>query len=130
MLPTLHTGDLLLIEKRAYRHTNPERGDIVVVQYGRELIVKRIIGLPGEDVEVRTGTVYINQAPLAEKDVIQAGPLQIGGGRLLSGKFAVLGDNRALLSPVHAIVSRPQLIGKVTYRIPFPTALNLAALLP
>src|SRR4051812_42732836 len=59
MLPTFGTGDLLLIDKRAYQRRPIERGDIVVAQHNREFIIKRVIGLPGESVELRSGVLYI-----------------------------------------------------------------------
>src|SRR5690242_10674039 len=46
MLPTLEPGELLLVSRRAYQHTEPQRGDIVMARYGADFILKRIVGLP------------------------------------------------------------------------------------
>jgi signal peptidase I len=111
MLPTLCSGDLLIIDKTAYRQTEPKRGDIVVARYHDEFIVKRIVALPGEEVEVRNGRVYVNDTPLAEIGQVIDGDLDISPGRLLPGKFAVLGDNRAV--SLHAIIPKAQIVGRV-----------------
>jgi signal peptidase I len=122
MLPTFHTGDLLLVNKRAFDHADPQRGDIVLAKYHRQYVVKRIVGLPGEEVEVKRGTLYINGAPLAEYYRSQPGYCDIAGGRLLNGKFATLGDNRALPPGVgiHPIVTKDQIVGKVVFSISPP----------
>jgi signal peptidase I len=76
MLPTLQSGDLLVIDKTAYRHSEPERGDIVVARYRDEFIVKRIIALPGEKVEMIKGRVYVNDTPLVENGQVIGGELR------------------------------------------------------
>jgi len=62
MEPTLHQEERLLVEKLSYRFHAPQRGDIVVLKVAQEPIplVKRVIGLPGETVEIRQGKVYVN----------------------------------------------------------------------
>ncbi|MBI5167059.1 MAG: signal peptidase I [candidate division NC10 bacterium] len=69
MLPTLQVGDHILVNKFIYKFTRPERGEIVVFKFpqdeGRDFI-KRVIGLPGETVEVRQKRVYINGRLLEE----------------------------------------------------------------
>jgi signal peptidase I len=115
MRPTLAPGNLLLVDKWAYKKSDPHRGDIVVVRYAKELIVKRIVGLAGEEVEVKHGILYINGAPCPETYITGPGSLGIAKGRLLEERFASLGDNRAV-SPalaIHPIVSKSDIIGKV-----------------
>jgi len=115
MLPTLESGDLLLVDKRAYDHVEPSRGDIVVVRYLAGFVVKRIVGLPGEEVEVRQGRVYVNGGPIKENHRIDPGHLHIEQGSLLDGDFATLGDNRAIVPAlaVHPIVTKADILGKV-----------------
>src|ERR1041385_7267973 len=60
MAPTLAAGDVLLVDKRAYDRAEPSRGDIVLVHSSKGFVVKRVVGLPGEEVEVRHGSLYIN----------------------------------------------------------------------
>lgn len=119
MLPGLRSGDLVLVDKLAYRAKDPERGDIVVAREGDGLIVKRIVGLPGEEVELRLGELFVNQRPLAEDYAVEPGWLSLGKGRLLEDKYALLGDNRAVSSSVlvHAIVSKDQILGKVIHSV-------------
>ena len=69
MEPNLHTDQRLVVEKLSYRFHGPQRFDVVVLKLpcqGDELLIKRVIGLPGETVEVRGGKVYINGEPLEE----------------------------------------------------------------
>ena len=119
MQPAFRTGDLLLVYKRAYCRTEPHRADIVVARYRNDLIVKRVVGLPGEEVEVQRGSLLINGIPNIEGHGIEPGYLTIEKGKLFDGKFALLGDNRALPLPItiHAVVSKDDIIGKVVFSI-------------
>jgi signal peptidase I len=115
MRPTFRTGDLLLVDKWAYRRAVPRRGDIVTACYHRDLVVKRVIGLPGEEVEIRLGALYVDGAWMAEPYHPSEGMLSIDPGRLFAGRFATLGDNRSqpLAVSVHPILSRQDLVGRV-----------------
>jgi len=115
MLPTLRPGDLLLVDRWAYRDSEPRRGDVVVARYGGGLIVKRVVGLPGEDLELKMGRLYINGIPYAEQHRVQEGSLDVGKGKLLDGDFATLGDNRSVspVSAIHPILSQPEILGRV-----------------
>ena len=74
MLPTLEVDDRLIVEKLAYRFSTPKRGDVVVFEPTQELMdrnfsdamIKRVIGLPGERVQLKDGRVLINGQPLRE----------------------------------------------------------------
>jgi signal peptidase I len=115
MLPNLRSGALLVVDKRAYQHDRPKRGDVVVAQYSGGLVVKRIVGLPGEAVEVRQGLLYIDGTPRAESYDVRGSLLNVAGGTLGESEYATLGDNRGVPSSisVHPIVSRRDLVGKV-----------------
>jgi signal peptidase I len=115
MAPTLKSGDLLIVDRRAYHHAEPVRGDIVVMRYSNGLAVKRIVGLPSEEVEVRRGNLYINSRPVNENHRVEPGDLDVEKGHLLRGDFATLGDNRAIpaVLAVHPIVTKTDLLGKV-----------------
>ncbi len=76
MLPTLQINDRLIIDKLGYKFGDPKRGDIVVFNPTEALsttykdaFIKRIVGLPGEKLEVKNGRVYVNGRPLEEKYV-------------------------------------------------------------
>ncbi len=115
MLPTLKPGDVLLVDKRAYKRIEPHRGDVIVAKYSGELIVKRVVGLPGEEVEVRNGRLYINNRLMQEGYQVGQGTLYVEKGNLLEGDFATLGDNRAVspASAIHPIVTKADILGKV-----------------
>jgi signal peptidase I len=67
MLPNLHEGEYVIVDKVSYSFRQPSRGDIVVLkQIGNPDLIKRIIGLPGETVRVSEGKLYLNDQPLDE----------------------------------------------------------------
>ena len=115
MLPTLKPGDVLLIDKRAYKQFEPGRGDIVVARCSAGVVVKRVVGLPGEEVGVQKGRLYINGGLINEEHRIEPGGLDVGTGKLLAGDFATLGDNRAVAAAlaIHPIVTKADMLGKV-----------------
>jgi len=98
MEPNLHSEQRLVVEKLSYRLHGPQRFDIVVLKLpsqGEELLIKRVIGLPGETVEIRDGQVYVDGNLLAEPFTDQS----THPGR--NSKFTVpplhiyvMGDNR------------------------------------
>lgn len=119
MLPTYRSGDLIVVDTWAYRSGGPVRGDVVVARHHDGWVVKRVVGLPGESVEVREGRVEVQGVRLdVEPDVEPdgtPGPLNIGAARLLEQRFAILGDNRGgdPATFIHAVVGPDQLLGKV-----------------
>lgn len=94
MAPSLSKGDAVLCDRLAkYIHT-PERGDIILFETQDGVFIKRIVGMPGETVEIVDGYVFINSIPLDESAYVDvyAGdmdPLVVPGGAVF-----VLGDNR------------------------------------
>lgn len=96
MVPTLQNGERLFLNRLIYRLHPPQRGDVVVVPLPDEgiSIVKRVIGLPGETVEIKDGSVWIDGDRLGEdylagQTLGSYGPVQVP-----DGKVFVLGDNR------------------------------------
>ncbi len=116
MEPNLHEGQYLIINKIVYQLHPPRRGDIIVFHHpqnsGRDLI-KRVIGLPGETVDIRQGQVYINDALLEEPYVAHQGRYS-GHYQLGSDEFFVLGDNRPNSDDSHnwGVLKRDQIVGK------------------
>ena len=103
METTLQEGDKIVINKLAYRFSKPKRFDVIVFkQSGKEhsyYNIKRIIGLPGETVQIEDGVVYINDEPIKEKsavDVIKNPGLSVEPIILEDKEYFVLGDNRNL----------------------------------
>ncbi len=101
MQPTLHEGEFILVNKLAYRLGDYQRGDIIVFHHDpTEDYIKRVIGLPGDTVEVRDGHVYINNQMLDET-YIAAPPRYSGTWKVPDGQLFVLGDNRNQSSDSH-----------------------------
>jgi signal peptidase I len=96
MVPTLHDGERLFLNRIVYRLHPPKRGDVVVIPLPDEgiSIVKRIIGLPGDAVEIKNGSVWIDGTQLVEPYL--AGPTlgNFGPVQVPEGRVFVLGDNR------------------------------------
>lgn len=127
METTLSTGDQLIVDKISYRFRDPKRYDIVVFPYRYEenrYYIKRLIGLPGETVQIVDGMVYINGSPLNEhygNEVIEdpgsaAEPITLG-----DDEYFVLGDNRNNSQDSRAsnvgLIHRDELLGRAWVRI-------------
>ncbi len=117
MEPTLHSEQRLVVEKLSYRFHGPRRGDIVVLkspQHSSELLIKRVIGLPGETVEIRQGRVYINGWGLDEPYLERPAGGNWGPVTVPPLHVFVLGDNRGFsndsrafgMVPIENIVGR------------------------
>lgn len=103
MLPTLQDGEFVLVNKIAYRVGAPARGDIIVFRSKTVAdldLVKRVIGLPGDTLEVRNGKVMLNGQVLSEV-YINAAPNYSGTWKVPDGYLFVLGDNRNDSSDSH-----------------------------
>jgi signal peptidase I len=116
MEPTLHDGQYLIITKIAYWFHPPERGDIIVFHPPNNLgedYIKRIVGLPGERVEVSDGRVWIDGVALDEPYVSSA-PGYSGSWALGADEYLVLGDNRNDSSDSHSWgpIRRESVVGK------------------
>ncbi len=97
MEPTLHTAQRVVVEKVTYRLLHgPRHGDIVVIDLpdGSEMLIKRVVGLPGETVEVRGGYAYVDGERLEEPWIVRPGGRDYGPETIPPLKVFVLGDNR------------------------------------
>lgn len=116
MNPTLQDGEYVLVSKVTYRLGQPQHGDIIVFKYPGQPpqdLIKRIIGLPGDSVQVNGSNVYVNGQPLAEP-YIAAAPMYQGQWQVPEGFLFVLGDNRNDSSDSHSwgLLPRENVIGK------------------
>lgn len=105
MEPNFHDGQFLLINKLAYKLGDLERGDVIVFRYPRDPsrdFIKRVIGLPGETVEVINGQVYINGQLLDDDYHTNEAGYNSGAVTLSPGEVFVLGDNRPNSSDSHS----------------------------
>lgn len=127
MIPNFQSGDYLIVDEISYKFSAPKRGDVIVFKYPKDTtqkFIKRVIGLPGETVEVKDGKVTIskdgNLQILDEKylpnpdDTI--GTVTIA---LAQDEYFVLGDNREFSydSRVWGSVPAKNIIGKVFLRV-------------
>lgn len=96
MEPNLHTDMRLVVEKISYRLHSPERGDIVVlrVRPEDELLIKRVVGLPGDEVAIHDGRVFINDQPLDESYLNQDTRGNLAPRVVPPLHVFVMGDNR------------------------------------
>ncbi len=99
MLETLYPNDLVLVDKLTYRFTSPKRGEVVVFTPPNNLsdkYIKRVIGLPGERIEIRNGKTYINGKPLDEPYIYTPMEYDYGPVEIPEGTVFVMGDNRGV----------------------------------
>ncbi|MEO1403009.1 MAG: signal peptidase I [Cyanobacteria bacterium J06635_1] len=135
MEPTLQVNDRLVIEKISYRLNPPQQGDIIVFLPPAELFapgqkrqafIKRVIGLPGDEVQVADGKVFVNGKTL-EEDYIKAPPdYQWGPEVVPEASYLVLGDNRnnSVDSHVWGYVPQKDIIGRAAVRFWPPNRLG------
>jgi signal peptidase I len=116
MQRTLDDGQYLVVSKLAYWLRPPKRGDIIVFHPPNGLsddYIKRIVGLPGEQIRVRRGEVVVDGVALREPYVVNPGAYS-GSWKLGSDEYFVLGDNRGNSSDSHTwgTLPRENIIGK------------------
>lgn len=103
MEPNLHHGEFVIVSKINYRIGEPERGDVVVFDFPRNITqeyIKRIIGLPGEQIRIEDGNVYVNGLLLTEPYLMKD-PHYEGEWVVPENALFVLGDNRNNSSDSH-----------------------------
>ena len=118
MEPNFHDGQLRLVSRLAYRAATPQRGDVVSIRLAgnRLLLLKRIIGLPGEKISIKQGVVLVNGQPLDEPYVrLRRAPWDYSTDPLQAEEYFVVGDNRSMDRDDHyfGIVKRERILGKV-----------------
>ncbi|MDO4262440.1 MAG: signal peptidase I [Eubacteriales bacterium] len=124
---TLSDGDNLIVDKLTYRFSDPKRFDIIVFPFQYEedtYFIKRIIGLPGETVQITDGTIYIDGEALEEsygRQVMRDFGMAEDPVTLGEDEYFVLGDNRNdstdSRDPAVGLIHRDQIIGRAWIRI-------------
>jgi signal peptidase I len=117
MLPTIHVGATMLVNRSAYRSESPARGDIVV--FKSPLLglpfVKRVVAVPGDRFTIARGVTYVNGRRVEEPYIKERPAYDMALRRVPSGCYIVLGDNRndSEDSHIFGCVKRTSFIGKV-----------------
>jgi signal peptidase I len=145
MYPYLKDGDHLITEKVSYKFREPKRGEIIVFEFPKNRsqdYIKRIIGLPGEKIELRNGEVvvyndqnkdgFVLQEDYLDESVITEGRAFIKEGEVIevpSNKFLVFGDNREKSSDSRqwGFIDKTDIIGKALVRYWPPQSFQLFA---
>ena len=127
MEPNFENGDYLIIDEISYRFHDPQRGDVIVFRYPDDpskRFIKRVIGLPGETVEIKEGKVTIikeNTEVLDESQYLPKGLETKGDIKIYipEKKLFVLGDNRtvSLDSRIWGLLPRQNILGRVYLRL-------------
>lgn len=126
MEPIIQINDRVIVDKVSYRFHSPQRHDIVVFNPTAPLLkinvhdslIKRVIGLPREQVQVKGGIVYINQRPLSESYIAAKPNYTWGPQTVPPNSYLVLGDNRNQSYDGHnwGFVERDRIIGRGVVR--------------
>ncbi len=127
MSPNFETGDYLIIDEISYRFRDPQRGEVIVFKYPQtpsQRYIKRIIGLPGETIEIKDGKILLSDGEgmqvLDESEYLSPG-LETGGVvriSLAENQYFVLGDNRKFSSDSRrwGVLPQKNIVGRVYIR--------------
>nr|WP_245831816.1 signal peptidase I [Oceanobacillus senegalensis] len=118
MDPTLENGERVIFNKLVYLLDEPERGDIVIIQRPTKNYVKRVIGLPGETIEIVNGELFINGEKYIQTFLTEEAKLQtnnFGPVTVPDEQYFVMGDNRAISKDSRnglGLIQESEIIGK------------------
>ena len=117
MQPSFQDGERLLVTKITYKLHQPERGDVVIFEppdNQRTDYIKRIIAVPGDTIEVKTRTVYVNGSQLDEPYINSPPSYTLEEQKIPEESYFVLGDNRDNSNDSHRgwVVPRQNIVGK------------------
>ena len=119
MLPTYQDGTFNFANRAAYWIDEPTRGDVVAIRMAgpHAFYVKRIIGMPGERIEIVAGTVTVDNEVLIEPTVSRRAAWNLEPITLAPGEFFVVGDNRSMKIENHDLgrVTRRRIVGKLLF---------------
>ena len=119
MEPNYHHGERMIVDKISYRFSDPKRGDVIVFRYPLDTsqrFVKRVIGIPGDTVEIKSYEVYVNGVMLDEPYIYAKAHTDYGPMVVPEGTVFAMGDNRNnsndSRSPSVGMISKKLIIGR------------------
>ncbi len=120
MEPNFYQGDCIMVSKVSYRSSGPQRGEVIIFNPpfdSAHPYIKRVIGLPGEIVEIRDGSVFVNGIPLEEEYVMAPPNYTMPATGVPENEYFVLGDNRNNSNDSHTgwMVPRDNIIGRAWF---------------
>lgn len=123
MEPNYHNGEYLIIDELSYAFNTPQRGEVIVFRYPlnpSDFFIKRIIGLPGETIEIKDSKVFADNNPVDERYLpknLQTGPDKTV--QLADNQYFVMGDNRTASSDsrIWGPLPKKNITGRVFVRL-------------
>lgn len=142
MFPTFHDGDYILTDKISYKVGEPRRGDVIVLKNPNDEsqdFIKRIVGMPGDTIEIKQGNIYLSGQKLTE-NYLPTGT-STSGGRFLTenslikvgtNQYFVVGDNRDHSSDSRewGTIPKEKIIGRTFFRYFPPQRFGLFQSIP
>jgi signal peptidase I len=113
MSPTYHNGSLNLVNRLSYSKRSPVRGDVVAVRADGELLLKRVVALPGEVIGIQRGHLHINNKPVVDEFSFERIPWEMDPIKLEQNEYFVIGDNRA--ASIFCKVPKSDILGKTIF---------------
>ena len=113
MSPTYSNGSLNLVNRWSYAGRMPHRGDVIAVRAEGELLLKRIVAVPGESVAIVNGEIEVDGQPLSDEFSTLKVPWEMEPVRLGINEFFVIGDNRP--ASVFCKVRKDDILGKTIF---------------
>jgi signal peptidase I len=120
MMPGIKDGEYIMVAKITYIFQPPQRGDIIVFNSPRNPgndLIKRVIGIPGDTVEIKDSKVFINHNPITEPYVLEQPSYHYPSEQIPPGQYFVLGDNRNNSADSHTgwLLPKENIIGKALF---------------
>ncbi len=117
MLPNIENGEYIMVNKASYLFKQPERGEVVIFHSPRNSdsdLIKRIIGIPGDTIEIKNGKVFINDSPLIEPYILEQPNYELSRQVIPPDRYFVLGDNRNNSADSHTgwLMPEENIVGK------------------
>lgn len=126
MKPTIAEGNRLMGNRLAYLFSEPKRGDVIIFEHqcyedkGKDTLIKRIIGLPGDRIMIVAGRLYINDEPYAEEYIMETMSGDFGPYEVPKDCYFVMGDNRNVSDDsrlwTYRYVKKSEIVAKAWFR--------------